>query len=256
MIYQGSKARIRKDILPFIQNCIDSNKIKYYFEPFVGGANVIPYVKCERRIGQDINKELINLLIYMKYNPKLQMFPNHITLEHYKEVREARKLSSTKYNSDYIAGIGYFASFGGRYFDGGFGRDKTGKRDIYSERLAYAKKEASLYKDIMFIHTNYENTFIPATIKSMIYCDPPYKGTKTYNGCKFDYEKFYEWLREVSKNNFVLVSEYTMPDDFVCIWSKERKVLQKSDRKEADVAVEKLFTLKDGLYEKWLLTLN
>ena len=27
MIYQGSKARLIKDILPYIQNCIDSNKV-------------------------------------------------------------------------------------------------------------------------------------------------------------------------------------------------------------------------------------
>lgn len=29
MIYQGSKARLIKDILPYIQNCIDSNEEGY-----------------------------------------------------------------------------------------------------------------------------------------------------------------------------------------------------------------------------------
>lgn len=43
MIYQGSKARLIKDILPYIQNCIDSNKVNLYIEPFVGGANVIQH---------------------------------------------------------------------------------------------------------------------------------------------------------------------------------------------------------------------
>ena len=32
-----------------------------------------------------------------------------------------------------------------------------------------------------------------------------------------------------------------MPDDFTCIWEKERKVLQKSDRVKGEKAVEKLF---------------
>ena len=44
MIYQGSKARLIKDILPYIQNCIDSNKVNLYIEPFVGGANVIQHI--------------------------------------------------------------------------------------------------------------------------------------------------------------------------------------------------------------------
>ena len=30
MIYQGSKARLIKDILLYIQNCIDSNKVNLY----------------------------------------------------------------------------------------------------------------------------------------------------------------------------------------------------------------------------------
>ena len=45
MIYQGSKARLIKDILPYIQNCIDSNKVNLYIEPFVGGANVIQHIE-------------------------------------------------------------------------------------------------------------------------------------------------------------------------------------------------------------------
>ena len=36
-----------------------------------------------------------------------------------------------------------------------------------------------------------------------------------------------------------------MPDDFVCIWKKERTVLQKSDRISGESYVEKLFTLND-----------
>ena len=38
MIYQGSKARIKKDILPIIQGYIDRNNVKRYIEPFVGGG--------------------------------------------------------------------------------------------------------------------------------------------------------------------------------------------------------------------------
>ena len=46
-----------------------------------------------------------------------------------------------------------------------------------------------------------------------------------------------------SVNNILenLVSEYNMPNDFKCIWQRERKVQQKSDRVAAEKATEKLF---------------
>lgn len=250
MIYQGSKARMIKDILPYIQKCIDDNKIKCYIEPFVGGANVIQHVSCYHRAGYDVNAELIELLRYMRNCPDLEQFPEHVSFEHYAEVREDRKKprDKQKFPISYTAGIGYFASYGGRYFDGGYGRDKTGKRDIYAERLAYAREEALRFDGIIFGCLSYnEHNFKQV----FIYCDPPYRGTKAYCDKSFDYEQFYGWLRKISEDCFVLISEYSMPDDFICIWTKERKVTQKSDRKLAKTACEKLYTLKGGLYDKW-----
>lgn len=50
---------------------------------------------------------------------------------------------------------------------------------------------------------------------SVIYCDIPYKGTNNYRNMEFDHEAFYEWaLRQTQP---VFISEYSMPDDFVCI---------------------------------------
>lgn len=71
MKYVGSKNRISKYIAPIIQKCIDDNNIKIYFEPFVGGANMIDKIKCEKRIGNDNNKYLIALLnvIQQGWNP-------------------------------------------------------------------------------------------------------------------------------------------------------------------------------------------
>lgn len=250
MVYQGSKAKLIKDILPYIQNCIDDNKIKSYTEPFVGGANVIQHVDCYSRVGYDINAELITLLRYMRDCPDLGQFPEHCSFEHYAEVRKDSKKprEKRKFPLSYTAGIGYFASYGGRYFDGGYAR--ANGRDMYAERLARAREEAPRLGGIFFCCRDFgELNFFHRG--SFIYCDPPYKGTKTYRNKGFDYERFYEWLREANENCFVLVSEYTIPDDFICIWSKERKVRQKSDRKLAETACEKLYTLKGGLYDKW-----
>ena len=77
----------------------------------------------------------------------------------------------------------------------------------------------------------------------LIYIDPPYKGTKQYAKNQIDYDEFYDFCRKLSQNNIVLISEYEMPNDFKCIWEKERKVMQKSDRIKAMRATERLFIL-------------
>ena len=89
MIYQVSKARLIKDILPYIQNCIDSNKVNLYIEPFVGGANVIQHIKKATKIGLDTNKYLIALLKHCQNNPDLTDAFEDCSFELYKEVRDS-----------------------------------------------------------------------------------------------------------------------------------------------------------------------
>ena len=178
----------------------------------------------------------------MRDNPNLDIFPQDCSFEHYSDVRENRKNKTNKYSISYTSGIGYFASFGGRYFQGGYGRDAKGGRCIYNERLRNAKEQASLLKGIEFTTCSFEN-YNPNDFKNcLFYLDPPYYNTKEYEN-KFDYEKFYNWCEELGKENYVFISEYYMPSNFQCIWSKERMVLQKSDREKGEVAIEKLFTI-------------
>lgn len=67
------------------------------------------------------------------------------------DVRENRKIHSNKYSKEYIALIGYCASFGGKYFNGGFGQVKTGKRNMYYERVINLRKQAITLKNISFM---------------------------------------------------------------------------------------------------------
>jgi hypothetical protein len=49
---------------------------------------------------------------------------------------------------------------------------------------------------------------------SVIYCDPPYRGTEDYTDKglnSFDYDRFYDWCCEQKEP--VFVSEYWMPED-------------------------------------------
>ena len=79
---------------------------------------------------------------------------------------------------------------------------------------------------------------------SIVYADPPYANTTTYQGQKFDSKAFWEYMRQISKHNQVFISEQTAPDDFECIWEKPfTRTLDRNKDNQFKV-VEKLFTYK------------
>ena len=100
-----------------------------------------------------------------------------------------------------------------------------------------------------FSARSYEDVEIPED--ALVYCDPPYINTATdgYGEYTFDHARFYDWVR--AQNALVLVSEYTMPDDFIPIWRKEKSINLCIDCKKK--AVESLFVHKSQmplLYQK------
>ena len=56
---------------------------------------------------------------------------------------------------------------------------------------------------------DYQAVFIPKN--SVIYADPPYKGTTNEYGHGVDYEQFYQWCER--QTELVVISEYDMPAD-------------------------------------------
>lgn len=234
MVYMGSKLRIAKEIVPIIQSYIDDNNIHNYLEPFVGGGNVIDKVKCEHKYASDVQPYLIALL--KQVQKCTSVFPETITLEEYKNVKHNRK----KYPDWYVGLVGFCASFGGKFFNG-YGRDSKGNRNIPNERIRNLIKQSPNLKDIQFTCCDFRN--IKPTIKNfVIYCDIPYKNSTKYKVDDFPYDEFYDWCRQMAKNNIVLISEYNMPDDFECIWQKEIKTSLCIDRAKTDSKrTEKLF---------------
>ena len=64
---------------------------------------------------------------------------------------------------------------------------------------------------------------VPIPDGAVVYCDPPYKGTKVYGKSgkqTFDHERFYEWC--LTRDFPVFVSEYQMSDGFTEIASTTR----------------------------------
>lgn len=80
---------------------------------------------------------------------------------------------------------------------------------------------------------------------SILYLDPPYENTKTSSyKSQIDYQEFYDWAYEMSKNNIVLLSSYEVSDDrFECVYEfkNARSTMAGGDRGKR---TEKLFMVK------------
>ena len=225
----GSKRRISKYIVPIIQEYINENTTAY-IEPFVGGGNIITKIDCDIRIGSDINLPLIELLKHIRDHPN--DIPDDITEEEYNNVRT----NKDKYPLWYVGLVGFNCTFGGKYY-GGYARaiqqnGETRNRSI----LRNLKKWCVNLQGIEFICCDYNK--YDCLENCVIYCDPPYFNTTGYKN-KFDSLQFYDWVRDVSLKNTVIVSEYQMPDDFRCIW--ERDIVVNLDASNNKPRTEKLF---------------
>lgn len=85
-----------------------------------------------------------------------------------------------------------------------------------------------------FSANSYDEVEIPEN--ALIYCDPPYINTAGY-GVEFNHSRFYDWCR--AQKELVLISEYSMPDDFIPIWRRKKSILLCGGA--AKKAEEKLF---------------
>ena len=248
MKYMGSKSRIAKHIVPIIQRYINDTNCRYYLEPFVGGANVIDKIKCDVKIGSDKNKYLIALLQRVQLDePLYEVVPKEL----YSKARTAfNESDDTKFADWEMGNIGFLASYNGRWFDGGYAKSgyektKNGERfrDYYREAKDNLLKQAKNLKDIKFSCKDY-TYYNEVNLKGfVIYVDPPYQGVKQYaNATKFNYNKFWQTMRDWSKNNIVLISEQNAPDDFECIW--EQEVSRSIKANDKSKSTEKLFKYK------------
>lgn len=238
MKYVGSKDRLAKDLKPIIQSYIteDTNG---YLEPFVGGANMIDKIECKKKIGSDIHKYLIAVLNELS---KGWIPPEDLDEATYKDIQK----NYDKY-PDYLVGYaGFQLSYGGKWF-GGYRRDRVGKRNYSLEAYNNTVKQIPNLKDIKFINKDFRELPLNKIRNYVIYCDIPYRGTTKYHTNEFPYEEFYSWVKAASTYNTVLISEYSMPEEFTCIWSKEVKTMLDSNKTSSDdsnVRIERLYTYK------------
>ncbi len=236
MKYVGSKRRLAKEIAPILQNAIDNwGGCKGYIEPFVGGANMICNIRCDNRVGYDSHKYLIALLKHIQESTA--DLPLTYDEEFYNQVRDDKDAYP-----DWLVGLVGFSTFGAKWFGGyprGFKNDGITPRNIVNESIRNLKAQAPLLNGIEFNCIDFRE--IDELEGYVIYCDPPYQNSLRYSTSFFPYDEFYNWCRRMSNANKVFISEYAMPDDFKCIWTKEIKCTV--DKASRTNRTEKLFTL-------------
>ena len=231
MKYLGSKGRLSKELAPIIQSYI-TPQTRGYIEPFVGG-NMIDKIYQSNKVGYDIHYYLIEVLKAFSegWDP-----PKQLSEEFYKELQKNKE----NFDPKLVGYAGFQLSYGGKWF-GGHRRDKIGKRDYADEAYRNSKAQIPLLKGVKFERKDFRDIDTSNLENYVIYCDPPYKDTTKYADKNFPCTEYYEWVKDLSKRNTVLVSEYWMPDEFTCIWSKEHKVYLDNVSSNKNLRVEKLF---------------
>ena len=230
MQYFGGKQRISTQIVDVLNEYRKDNQP--LVEPFVGGCNVISKMNGERYC-YDINEYLIEMYKAVQNG---WIPPTTITKEEYDYIKDNK--DENKVLTGFV-GIG--CSYSGKWF-GGYARNKTGRNYCLNAHNSILKQLNDI-RDIKFDCKDYKELEFD---DCLIYCDPPYKDTTKYPIIgEFNTEEFWNVMRNWSKNNTVIISEYEAPYDFECIKEIHTKTdIRNSDGKREN-RVERLFMLRN-----------
>ena len=230
MQYFGGKQRISKQIVEVLNEYRKDNQP--LVEPFVGGCNIISKMSGERYC-YDINEYLIEMYkaVQNGWTP-----PAIITEEEYDYIR------NNKDKDKPLTGfVGIGCSYSGKWF-GGYARNKTGRNYCLNAHNSILKQLNEI-RDIKFDCKDYKDLEFD---DCLIYCDPPYKDTTKYPIIgEFNTEEFWNVMRNWSKNNIVIISEYEAPYDFECIKEINTKTDIRNRSGKRENRVERLFRFKN-----------
>lgn len=220
--YHGGKQRHGKQIAEIIFKIYENIDIEIqgYIEPFCGMCGVYKHVvnllpKSLKYIASDNHKSLILLWKALQNGWKP---PKNCSVSKYNRLKKDGTPSAER------GYIGFTFGFGGQFFCGPH-RNTYGMQHVdNSEKILDIA--TNQLKNVKFSIKEY-TFYTPEKFKNYIfYCDPPYQNkrtTKYYNDDtilqEFDSQVFWQWCRDMSKHNIIIISEYTAPDDFIPIYS-------------------------------------
>jgi DNA adenine methylase len=239
MKYLGGKQRLGKHIAPILKDLWEKYelvfkiKLKAYVEPFCGSLGVLRNMTgLEEGVDGEAPKPKYKIIANDYHQDLIQMwtevqagtfkYPKSISEEQYLAAKELPSPNALK------SFVGFGMSFGGRFFGAYSQKYMNGKvEDFCKEMVNSLTRTAPLIQNVKFTNKDYAAL---KPNKMFVYCDPPYAVTKfpikyrreTKKYDVFDNAKFWDVAREWSKNNLVVISETTAPDDFVNVWELER----------------------------------
>ena len=228
--YQGGKQKIGKHIynkLVEIENIYSPKKQLDYMEPFVGFCGVMKHFHKDSRncLAYDINKDVIDMWQALQNN----WIPSG------KCSKEKWIQLKTQEPSPERTLYGFVCSFGGMPFN-----YYLSNNDYASMGTRSVLKIKEKIMNVEFVTSDYR---ILQPRNMLIYCDPPYRNNVLNNKYfKFDSDEFWEKMRQWSKHNIVVISEFSAPDDFKEVWSLSRPTL--SNKVDGARHTEKLFMYK------------
>lgn len=229
MKYLGGKQRLGKHLAPILKqlwynyNSSHTNKLDGYIEPFCGSLGVLRNmtdIDTSNITANDYHPDLIQM--WSEVQDSTFKYPSSISEKEYFEAKELKSPNALK------AFVGFGMSFGGRFFGAYSQKYVNGKNeDFCKEMVNSLKRAAPLIQNVTFTNKDYNTLKLN---NMFIYCDPPYAYTKfpikyrrdVKHYDVFNNEHFWDVMREWSKNNFVVISEITAPDDFIEIWHQDR----------------------------------
>ncbi len=233
MRYFGGKSRTAKKLSTFIKQYRKPNQT--YIEPFVGGAWMLKEMADDT--GKNIASDLNFYLIEMYKALQKGWLPDiNIDDQYYHDAKKG------KYGDAMKAFVGIGCSFSGKWF-GGRAKDNTTRNYASNAKNSLLKKLPAIQRTDFYHEPYYKyNTMLT---DCLFYCDPPYADTTRYDGVDeaFDYDRFWEWCRQIAKNNTIFISEYKAPSDFKCVLEIPVKTDMKMKDGTKDHRIEKLFTI-------------
>lgn len=223
MQYLGGKIRISGAVSGYINSRLDPDVS--YWEPFCGACGIMSKIDENRdRLASDIHPDLMMMWEALQWG---WIPPDHIYAKDYQTLKSAEPSALRGF-------VGFGCSFAGKWF-GGYAKSED--RNYASGSNKSLMKKMSGLKGVDFRCGDYREIIFDS---GLIYCDPPYIGTTGYLD-EFDHEVFWDWARERARNSVVLVSEYSAPSDFKCVFSISTKTdIRMKDGSKSE-RVEKIF---------------
>lgn len=207
--WTGSKRTQATEIIKYFPKNIHT-----YYEPFVGGGSVMfsllhhPEIEIKHIVCRDINEDLINMWVSIMDEPERLLDEyERMWLElnldediarkkrYYHEVRN--RFNEYRDPADFMflnrtAINGLIRYNGAGEFNSAFHFNRKGMvPDTLREIVFYWSKVLN-EKRVIFEQGSYEE--IETEKDSVVYCDPPYSGTKGMYYGKLDYDLFWEWI--------------------------------------------------------------